>query len=112
MELTLVDHTPEDRTVALRSDVFPANVTFSFATHNYPKVRSIVTADEIIVLVDGAYAPAVLYRGYLEDVVGNQAQVVATTSDGEITISRAQGCGCGSRLRSYRPFTQTMALAR
>jgi len=105
-------HEKEARSVAVRSDVFPANVDFSFATNPYPKTRAIVTADEVIVLVEDGNPPGVLYRERLEDVTGTRAQVTATTADGTVTITRGGGCGCGSSLRSYRPFARSMALAR
>ena len=98
--------------VAVRSDVYPANVEFSFGTNPYPRSRAIVTADEVIILVEDGNPPGVLYQERLEDVTGTRNAVQATTVDGTVTITRQQGCGCGSSLRSYRPFGRTMALAR
>src|SRR3954470_9831839 len=89
-------HEKEARRVAVRSDVYPANVEFSFGTNPYPKTRAIVTADEVIILVADGNPPGVLYRERLEDVVGTRAAVTATTADGTVTITRAGGCGCGS----------------
>jgi hypothetical protein len=92
--------------------VFPADVQFSFATHPYPKARAIVTADEVIVLVEDGNPPGVLYQARLVDVSGTRQALTAITEDGTVTITRAGGCGCGSRLRSYRPFGRSVALAR
>ena len=99
-------------TVAIRSDVYPANVEFSFATNPYPKTRAIITADEIIVLVEDGRPPGVLSRERLEDVSGSRSQVMATTVDGTIRVTRQNGCGCGSSLKTYRPFDRVVALAR
>lgn len=98
--------------VKVRNDVYPAEVTFSFATNPYPRSRAIVTADRVLVLVEGgATGASVLYDERLEDLDADRKRIVATTADGVVTISRQSGCGCGSRLRSYRPFSQTLRMA-
>ena len=110
---TPTPHQVIDGPVKVRNDVYPADVTFSFGANPYNRSRAIVTADRVIVLVEsgnGAGA-AVLYDERLEDVTGDRKQIVATTADGEVTISRASGCGCGSRLRSYRPFGRSLRMA-
>jgi hypothetical protein len=103
-------HEPVQGTVPVRTDVYPATVAFSFGTHNYSKARAIVTADSILVLVEAGTAPGVLYEGRLENLTFNGQTAVATTEDGDVTISRAGGCGCGSRLRSYRPFGRAVRM--
>jgi hypothetical protein len=97
----------------MRCDVYPAGVTFSFGEHSYPRARAMVTTDRVIVLVEGGgpSGVSVLYDERLEDVTGDNRQVVATTADGDVTITRQNGCGCGSRLRGYRPFGRMMAMA-
>jgi hypothetical protein len=105
---------PHERTggvTQVRTDVFPAAVSFSFGDNPYAKARAIVTVDSILILVEAGSAPGVLYEGRLEDLTFNGRTAVATTEDGEITISRAHGCGCGSRLRSYRPFGRAVRMA-
>lgn len=97
--------------VQLRADVFPASVQFSFAENKYPKARAIVTADRVMVLVDGQRTPRLLYDGRLEGYTGDRNSLVATTAEGEITITRAQGCGCGSRLRGFRPYQKAIRMA-
>lgn len=111
MELTATPHFMDPRAVRLRTDVFPANVSFSFADNPYARARALITADEVIVLVEGGYEVAVLYRARLEDVTGTRTEIVATTNDGDVTITRQSGCGCGSRLKTYRPFARTMSMA-
>lgn len=109
--LTPVPHQQVRGTVQIRADVYPANVVYSFAHNEYSQSRAIVTADEVIVLVDGRDTPNVYYRGRLENVGGTHDMLVATTADGTVTVTRAQGCGCGSRLKSYQPFTRAVRMA-
>ena len=111
MELIPTPHYQDQRAVMVRTDIYPANVVFSFAVNDYPRARAILTADEILILVEGGYEVVTLYSARLENVTGTRTEIVATTADGEITITRQQGCGCGSRLKSYRPFARTMAMA-
>jgi hypothetical protein len=110
---TPTPHQVIDGAVKVRNDIYPAKVTFSFGTNPYPKSRAIVTADRVLVLVESGNGSGagVLYEERLEDVSGNRHQIVATTADGEVTISRAGGCGCGSSLRSYRPFSRSLRMA-
>lgn len=107
---------PHERggTMAMRADVYPASVSFSFGQHRFSRARAIVTADRVIVLVEAGIGPSgigVLYNEKLEDVSGDRNHVTATTADGQVTITRQGGCGCGSKLRSYRPFGRMVAMA-
>jgi hypothetical protein len=97
--------------VTLRADVYPANVAFSWEDGVTQKARVIVTADKIIVLVDGQGAPGVLYEGRLEDVVGDRKTLQATTADGTVSIQRGGGCGCGSKLKTYKPYKRAVRMA-
>lgn len=107
-----IPHSRVGGTVSMRADVFPAGVTFSFASNPYTRSRAILTVDKILVLVEAGTRVGVLYEAKLEDVSGDRKQVLATTADGEVTITRQTGCGCGSRLRSYRPFGRMVAMAK
>jgi hypothetical protein len=106
-----VPHQRTDGSVLVRTDVYPANVSFSFASNPYPRARAILTVDKVLILVDGLGGAAVLYEERLENVSIGQTSVVATTVDGDVEISRQGGCGCGSTLRGYRPFGRAMAMA-
>lgn len=106
-------HVQVQGTVPVRTDVYPASVQFSFTDNPYPKARAILTADTVLILIDATGGPAVLYEGRLEDVrVVDRKHVVATTADGDVTISRGGGCGCGSTLKSYRPFGRAVSMAK
>jgi hypothetical protein len=111
---TPVPHQRISGTVPVRADIYPANVVFSFADRTYEKARAILTADKAIILVEGGgHGAAVLYEGRLEDVeIVARKELIATTAEGRITISRGGGCGCGSRLRGYRPFGRAVHLAQ
>jgi len=111
-QVALTTHQQVKGAVPVRVDVFPATVRFSWMDNPYAKVRAILTADEALMLVEATGGPAVLYTGRLEDVTGDRQTVTATTADGDITITRAGGCGCGSKLRAYRPFTRTVRMAK
>jgi hypothetical protein len=111
LNTTPTPHKKAEGAVAVRADVYPANVTFTFGVNPYPRSRAIVTADTVLVLVEGGSGAAVLYEGRLENYTGDRTQLVATTADGEVTITRQGGCGCGSRLRSYRPFGRAVRMA-
>ena len=107
-----VPHERIQGTVPVRADVYPAQVDFSFGTHQYRRARAILTTDKVLVLVEAGSGAAVLYEGRLENVTADGKQVVATTADGDVTISRQSGCGCGGTLRSYRPFSRMVAMAK
>jgi hypothetical protein len=104
-------HTPVAEPTQIRFDIYPATVAFSFGSHMFNKVRAIVTADQVVVLVDDQGGPSELYSGKLENIQGTRRHVQVETADGVITIERAQGCGCGSHLKNYKPFTRAARIA-
>jgi hypothetical protein len=106
-----IPHEKVPGSVMVRTDVWPATVSFSFGENPFTRSRAIVTADSILVLVEAGTGPGVLYESRLEDLTFNGRTATAVTEDGEITIARAGGCGCGSRLRSYRPFGRSLRMA-
>lgn len=110
LALTPTPHTPVVGTVQVRADVWPATVVYSFADNPFPKSRVIITADEITVLVESG-GPSVYYTGRLEDYSGDRKSLVATTADGTITVTKASGCGCGSKLKTYRPYSRAVRMA-
>lgn len=104
-------HRQVTESTIIRSDTYPAKVTFSFGTHSYPRARAIVTMNRVVVLVEGGTQMMELYSAPLLDVEGNHRQITATTEDGTVTISKAPGCGCGSGLKSYRAFRDSQRMA-
>lgn len=96
----------------IRSDTYPANVDFSWATHNYPRLRAIVTLRKVLVLCEGATTVNTLYEAPMLDAQGDGRKITITTEDGTLTISKASGCGCGSSLKSYRAFPDSQRMAR
>jgi hypothetical protein len=107
-----VPHEQVPGTTMLRCDVYPADVNFSFAPRPLGRTRAIVTADRVQILVAMGTQIGVLYEAKLEDYAGSRREVVATTEDGTITLTRAGGCGCGSKLKTYRPFQRVAAMAK
>jgi hypothetical protein len=105
-------HRRNDSPVTVRADIYPAKVSFSFDEHNYPNMRAVVTLNEVLVLVEGGTSILELYRAPLLDVQGTRTSLTATTEDGEVVIRKDGGnCGCGSSLKSYRPFGNATRMA-
>lgn len=89
----------------IRLDLFPASVTVN-GTDEYSPARAIVTDDAVHVYMDAQGGPAEVYTARLDDFSGRRTTgYSAVASDGDnVQINRASGCGCGSRLRGFRPF--------
>ena len=98
-------------TVKIRADVFPAAVRTDFMELPETKKRAIVTADRIYVLGDAQGDPALLYEGRLVDYGGDAKVLMITTEDGVVELRRDSGCGCGSRLRSFRAYGRAVRMA-
>lgn len=105
----------------LRADVFPARVVFHRSGSEpevYEKVRVVVTVDALFVFKDSAQGPTLSFferlAKYDPGVPTHRRTrarparpALATTNSGiEVTFSRLGSCGCGSRLRSFDPFSQ------
>lgn len=93
-----------DLRVAARRDLFPAEVTVTIpdtpAAVTFPKTRVIIGAEDIYVFSDGPRGPVLVFYDRLDDI--DLPTVV--TSDTTLTVTPTNGCGCGSRLRGFRPF--------
>lgn len=89
----------------IRLDLFPATVTVN-GQDVYAPARAVVTDDAIHVYMDARDGPAEVYTTRLDDFSGRRTTgFVASASNGDdVQIGRASGCGCGSRLRGFRPF--------
>lgn len=97
--------------VEIRRDIYPAIVSFSFAKNPWPKSRAIITRTELIILVEGGTYIKEVYREPLLSLGGNNKMLKIETEDGSIQITKDGNCGCGSSLKSYRPFEQPVYIA-
>lgn len=107
-------------TVQARLDLFPSEVTFTTTSEagasalQLPKCRTIVTPTEVFVFTDGPRGPVLAFYDGLAP--GTQPEPTPTkgyllTPDNpgthqvtQISVEPTNRCGCGSRLRGYRPF--------
>ena len=89
----------------VRLDLFPASATLDTG-EIYTPARVIVTDDAVHVYMDASGGPAEVYTARLDDFSGRRTTGYTAVSDGGVvvTIARASGCGCGSRLKGFRPF--------
>lgn len=98
--------------VIARLDLYPANMTVGGVMHM--NVRVIATADEIYAYRDGfnGEGPVEILHDRMEDFSGKNTTgwTALASTVGEVFFQRSTGCGCGSRLRSYRPFPQGLSV--
>lgn len=111
----------------VRSDVFPATVTVTSPESQTPQVfdksRVILTMDTAYVFQDSPTGPALVYSAPVNEydpgvpihrrTRGTPARMPsATLSDGSsLTFVSSSGCGCGSRLKSFDPFSSITTAA-
>jgi hypothetical protein len=114
----------------IKHDMFPAYVAIISAAHNtkledmtssplFPKdalqvekARVIVFDDYIIIAVDGDNGHRVILEGAVipETFVKTKTNCYITTKTGaKITYMKDTNCGCGSRLKSWNPYTTLRA---
>ena len=108
-ELQPQPYTTQPGRVAVVADIFPATVNFQFVPQTVTKARFVLTqAGTVYVFTDSSYGPALLYSGVVTASEGVKKDMTITTPDGVLTSVKAGGCGCGSRLRGFRPFEQSI----
>lgn len=130
-------HAPRSPRPRIRADVFPATVTVappdpdspsaSTLTHPLPpthrrleKVRVVVTLDQVLIFEDSSQGPQLIFSERLQDYTPppKRGQTIRTmhapreatllTDSGKtLAFSRSAGCGCGSQLKSFNPFSTT-----
>ncbi len=83
---------------AARNDLFPAEVSVNGIT--FAKTRVLIGAEDIYVFSDGPRGPVLVFYDRLDDL---DLPTVVTTQT-TLTVTPTNGCGCGSRLRGFRPF--------
>lgn len=88
----------------IRLDLFPATVVVGDTV--YSPSRAIVADESVHIYMDSAQGPVEVYTARLDDFSGSRTTgyVVIAADETLVSIGRANGCGCGSRLRGYRPF--------
>jgi hypothetical protein len=90
----------------LRLDLFPATVTRGDSTE-YGPVRAVVSEDTLYVFQDSSPAPELLFSELLYDFDYNSRNRYTAVTDDDrelITITKRAGCGCGNKLKGFRPF--------
>lgn len=103
--------------MAFTIDVFPANEVWLdlFPAKVYGETQEFVAAhEEYRVIVTDTYfyiiddtidgPKAIVSLPTVEFLGNNKVGYSVTTPEGEFYISRAQNCGCGSRIRGLFPF--------
>lgn len=120
--LPLDTRQPQQLAPLIRLDLFPAAVTSpdNSVLVNHEKARVIITTDALFVFIDSPQGPAVALKARLDSAQGDRTNgyilkftpppdtsTNPPTPRGTATIrvAPAGGCGCGSRLRSFTPFT-------
>jgi hypothetical protein len=93
--------------VVVRLDLFPATVReWETGVELYDVVRLVVTDDEVKVFGETSSGPTELFSARIEDFTGkNTTGYRLVLADESVWfVSRSPRCGCGSRLRSFRPI--------
>lgn len=93
----------------IRLDMFPATVTRADGTEITP-VRVVVTDEELYVFQDSNPRPIEVLIAPIYDyrTLSRTHYRVVTDEDREqIEITKRAGCGCGNKLRGFRPFPGT-----
>ncbi len=110
----------------IREDSFPATLVVTAADFATPAeelrsrpptpgaaalttTRVVVTGDRILVAVDEVTGPRVVFSEAIDPKThykgnANVDSYVTTASGKKLAWRRDSACGCGSRLRSWRPF--------
>lgn len=101
-----------DNPKAVLLELFPAEVEGPTLTAKYNEVLAVVTDQKIYIATDdptGKSRYAVVYESPIFDIKVKEKRrswsvILDDTEQTELTVSRSNGCGCGSRLRGARMF--------
>ena len=112
--------------MTIRTDMYPARVSVTSsdgATQLFDQARLVITADAIYVFKDSPAGPTLVFNERMDSYdrgvplyqrtrtrPAREASAV-TDSGSQVTFTRASGCGCGSRLKYFDPFTAVPAAA-
>lgn len=101
--------------VVARLDLYPARLTVVYAEDpsknvSYLNARVIVTADRLYGFIDAPDGSGPMKAVDLKfdefDGDNTHGWLVELSDGGVAEFSRSSGCGCGSRLRGFRPFPE------
>jgi len=91
------------------------------ATLLQDRARVCLSRTHVWILADSSDGPELIFYAALDDLEGDRKQGfrITTTPSGDnpdpaysdIVVTRDQHCGCGSRLRSFRPFRSMRMIA-
>lgn len=102
----------DDKPKAIKLELYPSNVTGSALPKEYREVLAVVTDQKIYVATDdpsGKERYVVAYEAPIYDITGSGLRRTWTVTlddedKTELTVTRSNGCGCGSKLRGARMF--------
>lgn len=106
-------HPPRSSAPQIRADLFPARVTSPDGSviFTHDNARVIITEDSLFIFVDSPGGPALAVNARLDEITGDRktGYTARYASPGGnpavLQFSPSGGCGCGSRLRSFTPWT-------
>jgi len=116
----------------IREDTFPATLVVTAPDFETPVeelksrpptagaaylaiTRVIVTHDVVIVLVDDVAGPKIVFQERIDPSMHYKGSIyvdsyITTISGKKLAWRKDTACGCGSRLRSYRPFNSMSSI--
>ena len=105
---------------AVRHDLFPAEVAFTgpggLSVMTLPKCRVLIGVDSVYVFIDGPRGPVIAFYdelpadpadAYTGDLMTGFTVLPSHPEQTGVitfTVRPTNACGCGSRLRGFRPF--------
>lgn len=101
-----------DNPKAILLELFPANVVGTTLPKEYREVLAVVTDQKLYVATDdpsGRERYVVVFEAPIYDLTGSGLRRMWTAildddNKTEVTITRSNGCGCGSKLKGARMF--------
>lgn len=104
-----------------RLDLFPAHATYAPPTGEPPlptptvlNVRVIFTLDTAYVFRDArqsGYPELIFERRFADAYITGQTYIAEFDDGAVLSCTRSGGCGCGSRLRGFRPWSGGLSQA-
>jgi hypothetical protein len=91
-------------------DLFPAMVKINSLLSPseqkfYDPARVVVKDDFVLVGVDSRNGPITIFKESIVNIQQNESSYQVTTENNfNVYFRKSRGCGCGSRLRMWRPF--------